>query len=357
MVKKLRRIITYRQWLKATFFAFLVVLVLRTFLFEAYTIPTSSMEKTLQVGDFIFVNKLSYGARLPITPLSIPFSHQYIPLLGIRSYLTWIQSPYFRLPGINSIKRNDIIVFNYPMETGVPIDHRTHYIKRCIALPGDSIEINESKVFVNDSLLELPVNAELNYIIKTEKKGHFNPDSFAMMGITDGGRISGKGDYMFSLTDSALSRVARMNNIKEIKQYVDKRGVANDMVFPNDKKYSWNIDNWGPMKVPKAGDSTMLTLENLPLFYRIIVFYEKNELEIKYDSIYINGNVSSYYTFKKNYYFMLGDNRHSSADSRFWGFVPEDHIVGKAVYLFTSVDKSKSFFKKIRRERTFKSIE
>ncbi len=352
----MKKKIIIKEWLQAILFALVTVVLVRAFLVEAFTIPTSSMEKTLNVGDFIFVSKLSYGPRVPITPLSFPFTHQNIPGTSLQSFLTWIQIPYFRLPGTSHIKHNDIIVFNYPMETPIPVDHRTHYVKRCIALPGDIFEIREGNVFINDSLIQSPKDSQRNYIVRSEKRG-IDADTLAMLDITEGGMISGKGDYMFALTSSAADYFKKSADITEVKTYFEKKGAYSEYIFPHNINYPWNVDNFGQLKIPKANDSVEININTLPLYERIISIYENNKLEIKHDSVFVNEKAITHYTFKMNYYFMMGDNRHNSADSRFWGFVPEDHIVGKAVIVLFSVDKEKSFFSMFKWNRFFKSIE
>jgi signal peptidase I len=342
--------------LLAILFASVTVILVRAFLFEAYTIPSSSMEKTLEVGDFIFVSKISYGPRVPITPLSFPFTHQNFPFTSLPSYLTWIQIPYHRLPGTDTIRRNDIVVFNYPMETYVPVDHRTHYVKRCIALPGQLLEIRNGDIYINDSLSAPPVKAQHEYLVRTKREG-IHPDSIALLEITEGGRISGKGHYMFTLTDEKYEQLRQATYIQEIKKYIEKPGVQSEEIFPHDKNYSWNRDNFGPLLVPKKGDSVAINLETLPLYHRLITVYEGNEVMIENDSVFINKKAVTHYTFKMNYYFMMGDNRHNSVDSRYWGFVPEDHIVGKAVMTLLSIDKEKGFFSMFKGGRFFKSVE
>lgn len=342
--------------MNAVIIAVILVIIVRVFVFEAFTIPSTSMEKTLLVGDYILVSKIKYGSRIPMTPLAFPFSQQTLPFTeNINSYLEWIKIPYVRLPGSSTIKNNDVVVFNFPMEENRPVDQRTHYVKRCIAIAGDILELKESAVFINSKILVEPENVQFGYNIKTNEKD-LDAEKLQELGITEGGRISNRGDYSFNLTHAAADSIKAFKNVEGITINSEKKDVFSDYIFPLNKKFPWNVDNFGPLIIPKAGDSVSISVVNLPLYQRIIRDYEKNDLEIKHDSIFINHQYVHTYIFKMNYYFMMGDNRHNSSDSRFWGFVPEDHIVGKAVVILTSINKKGNIFHKIRWERCFSLI-
>ncbi|NVO03383.1 MAG: signal peptidase I [Bacteroidetes bacterium] len=336
------------DWIKALLIALLIALFLKAFVIETYTIPTTSMEKTLQVGDFIIVSKLNYGPRLPMTLLSLPF-------FGNSFYLKWLQLPFYRLPGFTSIKRNDVIAFNYPMNITVPIDKRTPFVKRCVALPGDTIEIINSFLFVNKKSQSEPENAEYNYAIKTngipldEKK-------LSQWGISEGGPVDNLNNYILNLTRKIADSIRLMKNVKEIKQWMEKPKDAFENYFPYSEEFPWNNDNYGPLLVPKAGQIIKIDKVNIAIYSRIISVYEENKLEIKNDSIFINNKYARTYKFKMNYYFMMGDNRQNSADSRAWGFVPEDHIIGKAVIIGFSSNSALGFFKGFRWNRFLKGI-
>lgn len=349
---------TLREWAEAILLAIVIVAFVRIFIFELFAVSSTSMEKSLLSGDFIFVSQLHYGPRMPLTPVAFPFSHQNMPFSEEKkSYWDGIQLPYFRIPGFTQIKHNDIVVFNYPLEAEHPVDQKTYFVKRCIALPGDTFKMERKKILVNGIEMENTENLQFNYHVKTDST-LINPLLLYELGINEGGKISNRGDWQLSMTAEAVERLKQEKNVHDIIEVTEQPGHYSEYIFPNNENFRWNIDNFGPLLIPKAGDSVNITLQNLPLYEKIISFYEGNELDINDSSILVNGTESEFYTFKKNYYFMLGDNRHNSADSRFWGFVPEDHVVGKAVLVLFSIDRNaEDFFSKIRWKRIFKSIE
>lgn len=328
-----------KEWLIALSIALVIVIIVRLFMFEVYTIPTSSMEKTLLVGDYLLVNKLHYGPRIPITPLSFPFAHRYLPFTKEQSaYSNWIQLPYWRLPGLQSIQRNDVLVFNYPMEPDLPVDKREHYVKRCIGLPGDTLLMKDRMVWINEDSLPIPQQAQFRYIVQTDGTP-IARQTMQKLEVTEGGRLR-SGDYEFVLTEQNRKKVAQLKNVTAVKEENREHGVQTGLesVFPHhSSSFPWNMDNFGPIVIPKKGATVLLTIESLPLYQRIIEVYENNELQVSNDKILINGVESDRYTFKMNYYFMMGDNRHNSADSRYWGFVPENHIVGKGILVWFSM--------------------
>lgn len=347
-----------REWMDAIIFAVIAATLIRTFFIEAYTIPTSSMEKSLLVGDFLFVSKVSYGARIPNTPLSFPFAHHTLPFTDdTKSYLEWIKLPYYRLPGLGKIKNNDVVVFNYPMEDFRPVDKQENYIKRCVAIPGDTLQVKESTLFVNNKMAEKPEKMQFHYHVVTDGSG-FNSKSIAELGITEMGPLETPGEYVMFLTQENADKIKRFANVKSVELSVENPKSSDTMsMFPHDRNFPWNVDNYGPIVIPKEGATVKLSMQNIALYARLISVYEHNKLQVKDSVIYINDQIADSYTFKMDYYFMMGDNRHNSADSRFWGFVPVDHIVGKGVFVWLSLDANETnIFKKIRWNRVFSFI-
>ena len=344
-----------KQWLKAMLYALLTVVVIKSFFFWVYVVPSTSMEKTLLPGDLIFVNKMSYGIRLPITPLTFPLSHHKMPFNeDLNSFSDLIKFPYVRLFG-SEIERNDIVVFNYPLERDLPIDHREFYIKRCIGLPGDTLQLKNKLVFINGKSIPFPKNVEFNYNVQTSIK--LTNDTLLKYGITEGGRKGGDHFWQLTLSDSAKKSLETLPYITAINPLkVNPNGYA-DYIFPYHKNYKWNIDYFGYLIIPKKGETVVLDTNNIYLYQKIIEQYEGNELDWNSTIFTINGEVVTSYTFNMDYYFMMGDNRHNSSDSRFWGFVPEDHIVGKATSIILSVNKNPKAEKKYRWDRFFMGID
>jgi signal peptidase I len=346
---------TIKEWIKAILFAFVTIILFRIFFFEAFTIPSASMEKSLMTGDYILVSKLSYGPRLPMTPLSFPFAHQRLPFTeNTNSYLDWLKIPYMRLFGSPDVERGDVVVFNYPMEDDRPIDQRTYYIKRCTGVSGDTLEVREGQVYINGKYDDEPERLQFNYKVLMDVDS-IDSDTIHKLGITEGDKMRNKGEYWFTLDMDNVEKIKKVPHVKNVEPLVEKKGSYSDYMFPENDHFLWNVDFFGPLYIPKAGTTIKLTVDSLPLYSRIISVYEKNELRTSHDSIFINNVYSTHYTFKMNYFFMMGDNRHNSADSRFWGFVPEDHIVGKTVLVLMSIDKGDKG-SHIRSERWFHSV-
>jgi signal peptidase I len=344
-----------KEWFDAILFAVIAATLIRWLFLEAFTIPTPSMEKSLLVGDFLFVSKVNYGARTPKTPLQVPLTHQKIWGTNIPSYLTWIQLPQYRLPGLSEVKRNDVVVFNYPVEFEYPTDLKTNYIKRCIAIAGDTIQVKDMQVYVNGTAAENPPKAQYRYFAITSEP---LAKTFRKMGITEFQSIQ-NGFFLWTTPDIA----EKLKQNSDIKQVILSKRPANDpepRIFPNASKFPWNEDNFGPLWVPKKGATIKLDSNNLLIYGSVIANYENND-EIEYidkdNKLMISGKPATEYTFKQDYYFMMGDNRHNSYDSRFWGFVPSDHVVGKALFIWLSVDPDpEKWYKKIRWERLFNVI-
>lgn len=341
-----------REWADAILFALVASTIIRGLLFSAFAIPSASMEGSLMTGDYLFVSKLSYGARLPMTPLSIPFTESTV-YGGLKTYYEGLQLPYYRLPGFGDVKKGDAVVFNYPAETTPrPVDMRVHYIKRCVGLPGEMVSIVNGQVFTNGTAVKNAPAAQTSYLVTTNGTP-LNPEVLAELHV-EVRYDYGNNTYEVVIPTASYNQIKSF--VKTITQVNEKAGEADIRVFPQSTLFKWNEDNFGPLLIPKKGTTVKLNDSTTALYSRAIEVYEHNKLEIKGKDVYINDKKADSYTFKMNYYWMMGDNRHNSEDSRFWGFVPEDHIVGKAVITWMSIDSTQSFFNKIRWNRVFRPI-
>ncbi|QZE13258.1 signal peptidase I [Halosquirtibacter laminarini] len=376
------------EWVDGIIFAVIAATFLRAFFIEAYTIPTSSMEKSMLVGDYLFVSKVSYGPKVPNTPIAFPLVHHTLPFTkSTPAFSEAVQWPYHRLKGFGNVNRNDVVVFNYPEGDTVaskmqnqsyyqlvraygwkevntnkrvfgdilhrPVDKCENYIKRCIATPGDSLQIIHGVAYINGKQQDRVENLQYEYQLRTDGS-RINPKVLDKIGVAPDDIATNGVIYQMPLTSEMVDKLHKYKGIQSIVKYEATKPTTS--VFPFDEKYQWNEDNYGPIYIPKKGATVSLNLSNLSLYSRLIDVYEDNDLVVKDGIIYINGHVVDRYTFKMNYYWMMGDNRHNSADSRYWGFVPEDHIVGKAVFVWFSVDKFKSFPDNIRWSRLFSSV-
>ena len=358
-----------REWTEAIIFAVLAATLIRTFFIEAYTIPTPSMERSLLVGDFLFVSKVNYGARLPETPIAFPFAHHTMPLINTKAYWDGLELPYYRLPGLSDVKKGDVVVFNYPMDADSPlnrpVDKRENYIKRCQGAPGDTLSVVNAQVYVNGKAALNPPGEQIDYTITTTGMD-INPQIKEDLKISDYGNVN-----YSTMTKESANTLKGYSNIKSISPNISPKGVSDPQypVYPtnpnhpvglmlNGKQhdYKWNVDNYGPIIIPKKGWTVKLDSVTFPLYVRCIQVYENNKVQVSGHDILINGKKADTYTFKMNYYWMMGDNRHDSDDSRFWGFVPEDHIVGKALFIWMSMDDNGSFLNKIRWSRLFRGV-
>lgn len=344
-----------QEWTEAIGFAVIAATLIRWLIMEAYTIPTPSMENSLLVGDFLFVSKFHYGTRTPKTPLQIPLTHQKIWFTEIPSYVEWVQLPQYRLPGISHVKRGDVVVFNVPgMEENnwglprsqwkkYPTDLKTNYIKRCVAVAGDVLEIKDRQVIINGEPMENPPNMQYSYIVTS--KDIINPRNLESFDLTyredyDDPRVTeGNVYYRMHLTNEAVEKLRALPYIKSVELIKQE---YNGSTFPNSNKFKWTGDDFGKLTIPKEGWTIQLNDSTLALYGSTIVDYDHNaDAKITDGKLFIDGKEVTNYTFNQDYYFMMGDNRHNSQDSRYWGFVPEDHIVGKGFFIWLSVDKGK----------------
>ena len=389
------------EWVSSIVFAIVAATLVHTYFIQPYVIPTGSLERTLRVGDFLFVSKFHFGARTPMTAVAAPMVHDTIPIIKKRSYLNKPQIPYFRLPGFETPKKNDIVVFSWPADTvtqffvkskGVkkPIDKKSNYVKRCVGTPGDSLEIINGLVHINGKKLELSERARVmnNYTVYSQKgvsrkwleevdasdyarkyipagitqnqlnllrqNGFYvaadnagNPfiqtdEKGISADIIRGLRLSLKEETprarVVNMTDEMVAQLKKNKNIDSIVMEVLPKGEAGYNIFPQNPYYKWNVDNFGPIYIPEEGATVKINAKTIPFYKKIIRDYEKNDVKITGDKVFINGKEADAYTFKQDYYWMMGDNRDHSEDSRAWGYVAEDHIVGKPVFIWMSFD-------------------
>ena len=429
------------SWVDAIVFALVAVYFVNIYIFQNYQIPSSSLEKSLLVGDFLYVSKMSYGPRVPNTPLSMPLAQHMLPVLNTKSYIEWPQWKYKRVPGFGKVKLNDIVVFNFPAGDTValnnqqtdfysiaygegqrlypkqiemdsltrqqqravydlyynagrqqilsnprvygeivyrPVDRRENYVKRCVGLPGDTLQIVDGQVMIDGKAIENPENLQFNYFVQTTGP-YITEDMFRELGISkadqtlyddssweetfrqiglDNRNAQGKMAPIYHLPLTKKMYDTLSGNKKLISKIVMEPEEYAGQMYPLNLYTKWNRNNYGPIWIPAKGATITLTEDNLPIYERCIVAYEGNKLEIKPDGIYINSEKTDQYTFKMDYYWMMGDNRHNSADSRYWGFVPEDHVVGKPIVVWLSLDKDRGWFDgKIRWNRLFKWVD
>ena len=382
-------------------YAIVIATIVHNYIIQPFVIPTGSLEKTLRVGDFLLVSKFHYGARIPSTVVSFPMVHDTIPIIKSRSYLKKPQLPYLRIPGFQEIKNNDIVVFNWPADTvrrffvkekGVikPTDKKSNYVKRAIGIPGDSLEIRDGIVYLNGKENNLPDRAKplFTYIVKSNegvsssKLINLEVDGFIRKFIIKNlstdiyAEISkyilnisnnGENEYLIYTTDKGIPiklvrklsldireiidkekelslthidaiKIKNSNQFDTIYRAIEETNTSNSIFFPNNKRFSWNNDHFGPLYIPKAGDKIDLNIKTLPLYKKIITDYEFNDLKVVDEDILINGIKENEYVFKQDYYWMMGDNRYNSEDSRVWGFVPFDHVLGRPVFIWMSIE-------------------
>ena len=409
------------EWVSSIVFAVVAATLVHTYFIQPYVIPTGSLEKTLRIGDFLFVSKFHYGARAPMTTVAAPMVHDTIPILGIRSYLNKPQLPYFRIPGFKKIKRNEIVVFSWPADTvriffkrekGVnkPIDKKSNYVKRCVGVAGDSLEVRDGYVFINGKQTILPDRALPQYDYTVYSQKGVSSRLLKELGVTDFNRIfitsqlnqnqfdqiskyllgsrrdeSGQiqlvtnhlgiptkvirsaglslkeqtdRQRLITVTEDIAEKLQNNAALDSVVKILEPKGKPGYNIFPQNNSYAWNNDNFGPIYIPEKGKKIPLNLKVLPIYKKIIKDYEGNTISVSGNQISINGEVTDTYTFKQDYYWMMGDNRDHSEDSRTWGFVPENHIVGTPIFIWMSIDNFKDGFSnwKIRWDRVFTTV-
>jgi len=357
------------EWVSSIVFAIIAATLVHTYVMQPYTIPTSSLEKSLLIGDFLFVSKFHYGARVPMTTVAAPMVHDSLPFVGAKSYLKKPQLPYLRIPGFQDIKRNEIVVFNWPTDTvrffrdksnihvDKPIDKKSNYVKRCVGIAGDSLQIIDGYIFINGKQTVLPHRAKPQYYHKVVTNGQqFSAATLKRYEVTEGSAFNGE-YYFLNLTDANAAKLRNNPIVKSVTKQLTPGGTYDSSIFPHNEQYKWSVDNFGPIYIPEAGKTVALNSKSLPFYKAIIKEYENNDLTINGDEIYINGKLADTYTFKQNYYWMMGDNRHNSEDARYWGYVPFDHVVGKPVFIWFSWDTNgQGIANKIRWDRVFTTV-
>ena len=401
------------NWVDDILFALIAVYIINIFIFQNYQIPSSSLEKTLLVGDFLFVSKLSYGPRVPNTPISFPLVQNMLPILNCKSYIEWPNWGYKRVKGLGQVKRNDIVVFNFPAGDTValkvpnpdyysliklhghegirlnqstfgdvvfrPVDKRDNYVKRCVGMPGDTLQIINNQIYIDGKVSKDMKNVQYAYYVEIEG-ARLSDETFRRLQVSNEDRIiiseyrehhpilqylkftpnaDGRYNtiYRLPLTSEALAMIQKIAAVRKV--VIEPDVAAGNDFYPLNYELGWKRDNYGPIWIPKKGATIVLDEKNLALYHRCIRNYENNTLEIGQDGrVKINGVPPTTYTFKYDYYWMMGDNRHNSADSRSWGFVPEDHVVGKPVFVWLSLDKDRGLFNGgVRWKRMFRKVE
>ncbi|MFT7497630.1 MAG: signal peptidase I [Porticoccaceae bacterium] len=403
------------EWVSSIAFAIIAATLVHTYFMRPYVIPTSSLEKSLLIGDYLLVSKFHYGARVPMTPIALPMVHDSIPFTGVRSYLKKPQLPYYRLPALEKIKRNEIVVFNWPADslkwmwndysgkyTYKPIDKKTNYVKRCVAIPGDSLQIIDGTIYINGEQSIMPDRAKPqyyytltgnegfttenfpSYINAKARKRHYKikkeywndtrvQDAFKVEAyLTKVGEdslyvevaggvssnlisrlniISVPNRMSVNLTQEEVDKIKKESNTQSIERLIHSN---NDDIFPQSDQYKWSQDNFGPIYIPKKGETVKLDSKSIPFYEHLIDEYERNNITVDGDTVFINGKIATDYTFKQDYYWMMGDNRHMSLDARFWGYTPFDHVIGKPVFIWMSYDGG--IFRNPRWERFFTTV-
>lgn len=363
------------DWISSILFAIVAATIVHTYFIQPFVIPTSSLEKTLLVGDFLLVSKMHYGARVPMTTIAAPMVHDTLPVVKIKSYVPKFELPYLRFPAFQKIKNNDIVVFNWPTDTMLdmrhtdkyyykPIDKKTNYVKRCVAIPGDTLEIKNGYVWINGKQNDLPDRARIQFSYNIQFKRQLaGADLYRILqkyDITDGLGFDSE-NQTYIIPAATAANVANLKNHPDVASVSVRKDVEGNRslgIFPNDPNFDWNNDYFGPLYIPKAGSTINLTVENLPLYKHIITHYEHHNVSVNGNQVLVDKKPVNTYTFEKDYFWMMGDNRHNSQDSRVWGMVPHDHVIGKPVFKWMSIKGINDGIKNwsIRWDRVFTTV-
>ncbi len=342
------------SWLWAIVIALFILLFVRLFIFQTYVIQNSSMSGNLLPGDWVIIDKTVFGPRFPITIISLPFSPLITKTSSPKYYLKWPQLPYYRIPGLGYIKHNDVIAFNYPLEEYTPVDKKIVYVKRCIGLPGDTIQIKNNKVLINQKNVTID---NVLYEYKLNFKEKIIPEELLKKyGIDEGGPLNNYGEYFLYLSEEKAENLKSENSVISIKKNTKNYLVDNSVIFPHNPLSKWTLQNFGPLIIPKAGERISFSKNNIQFYSEILEKYEKCTVSIKHDSVYLNNLPLQSYFFKYDYYFVLDDNRDNGKDSREWGFLPVTNVIGKVSRVLISFDPSSKDFLKIRYNRIFKKL-
>lgn len=382
------------EWVSSILFAVVAATIVHTYFIQPFTIPSSSLEKSLLVGDFLFVSKFHYGARTPMTTVAMPMVHDTVPVAKVKSYLSKPQLPYFRIPGFENIERNDIVVFNWPVDTLVdirpgymkgsvqkPIDKKTNYVKRCVGVAGDSLEVRDGYVYINGEKNDLPDRAKIQFAFKIVSKRPLvmvnrngmptnipSPTLYDRYNISDIGVMEIDQNtkeiiHVAHITESVAEQLRNFPDISSVERIKAAPDQHDSSIFPYSEEYPWNTEFFGPIYIPEAGKTVAITPETIPFYKRIIEVYEGSEMGIDQKisqsgtQVLMNGAPITEYTFKMDYYWMMGDNRNNSQDARSWGYVPYNHVVGKPVFIWMSWDSNKNgIMNKIRWNRLFTTV-